>query len=47
MSDRAAMILGAAIVIAALLYAAVHLHASQRVPGAAIYNTVTGEFVSQ
>jgi hypothetical protein len=36
------MILAAAIVIAALLYAAVHLHASTRF--GAVYNTVTGEF---
>jgi hypothetical protein len=44
MSDNAAKILGAAIVIASFAYFAVHLHASERTfnGSAVIYNTVTG-----
>jgi hypothetical protein len=42
-SDRAAIILAAAVVTAALLYAAVHLHAS--ITYGAVYNTVTGKLV--
>jgi hypothetical protein len=44
-SDRAAIILAAAIVVAALLYAVVHLHAA--VPPGAVYSTVTGKVVNQ
>jgi len=43
-SDRAATLLAAAIVIAALLYAAVHLHANTAY---GVYNTMTGKFVDQ
>ena len=43
MSDRAATILAAAIVIAGLLYFAVHLHNSTHGANSAIYNTVTGQ----
>lgn len=44
MSDRAATILAAAIVIAGLLYFAVHLHNSTHGANSAIYNTVTGQY---
>jgi hypothetical protein len=43
-SDRASTILAEAIATAALLYAAVHLHANTAY---APYNTVTGKFVDQ
>ena len=43
MSDNAAKILAAAIIIASLLYFAVHLHASSHTNYfVMIYNTVTG-----